>query len=91
MSCVIKSVSTYEETSAFLSYVVARLYLWLRPPMQCIALTVERGTEQTPIPSAHAQQAVAVLPGALLDHSADGCLAVILFRMRNDMLMRQIK
>jgi len=64
MNCVIKSFSTYEETSAFLSYVVARLYLWLRPPMQCIASTVERETEQTPMPSAHAQQAVAVLPGA---------------------------
>jgi hypothetical protein len=63
----------------------------LGPRMQCIASTVERETEQTPMPSAHAQQAVAVLPGALLNHSADGCLAVILFRMRNDMLMKQIK
>jgi hypothetical protein len=65
MSCVIKSVSTYEETSAFQSYVVATCTtVWLRPPMQCIASTVERETEQTPMPSAHAQQAVAVLPGA---------------------------
>ena len=84
MNCVIKSFSTYEESSAFQSYMSLHDSIYGIGP-NAIASTVERKTDQTPMHSAHAQQAVAVLLGA------DGCLAVILFQMRSDMLMRQIK
>jgi hypothetical protein len=63
MSCVIKSFSTYEESSAFQSYMSLHDSIYGIGP-NAIASTVERKTEQTPMPSAHAQQAVAVLPGA---------------------------
>ena len=88
MSCVIKSFYIRNIS-------ISKLYMSLHDSIyglgpQCNALRrLSRETEQTPMPSAHAQQAVAVY--LELDHSADGCLAVILFRMRSDMLMRQIK
>ena len=61
-----------------------------RPP-NAIASTVEKET-RTDSDLVNLRMPSKLSPFYLeLDHSADGCLAVILFRMRSDMLMRQIK